>query len=192
MKGLLLPLLFFVFNSFVSIAQGITKPDIQYITLKDSILLFEMNGFINRESKVDSLFAKGLGYIELSFSFKRKDGSLNKGDRIDTVLTYFLRSSFNSLSKTKNTFADIYPNYYSFNANRLICINVDAGLTQQYFDFSEKSKRKLDKIVDKYLVKGDGGLEKFRVSSRELRIYFLRSIHSSKRFDSYVTEYIIN
>lgn len=184
MKKLHMTMVFIISINLIANAQRIKKPHIQYVTLSDSILISELKKYINYESKMDTLFAKNRGYIEMSFSFKRRNGESNNGDRIDTVFTYYIRSSFMSLAKNSNKLGDIYPNYYSFISDRLICVSVDSGLTQQYLGFSEKSKNRLNRIVEKSLDKS----RTFVNTDRVFKIHFLKSIHSDKVFDLYVSE----
>ncbi len=187
MVYLIATILFSLFKS--SHAQRIEKIDIQYVTLTDTILRREIKALIKREEELDSVFAAGYGYIQMYFSFERRDGRQIGQDRIDTVFSYYLQTSTISPDKRENKLDDLYPNYYSVLENRVIMITVDKGVSGRYFGFSERSKLKLLRKLRKYFLPdlsspGSG----FR---RETRVHFLRSISSNKPFDYYVTENVV-
>lgn len=186
---------FFVIISSLLFFQGFSqKPDIQYVSLPDTFLINEIRKLIKEEEKSDSLFSKGLGYLELSFSLTRKDGNSFKRkliakdgsgqftlDRIDTIMTYYLGVLYMSPDGDDNTLGDIYPNYYTFIDNRLVAINNgDKGLTSQYFGFSEDSKMIYDRLIEKYLEKPGSASRRSININRQTRIYYTKSILSDE------------
>lgn len=155
-------------------AQKVIKPDIQYVTLTDTFLISEIKKYITEEKRTDTLFAKGKGYINISFSYERSGSNSLTPNRIDTVLTYYLMTSFMSADGKENTLGDMYPSFYSIVDNRLVCINA-GGKESTYFGFSEKSKKKYGKILEKY-IEPEGSLSRtWLVLNRETRIYYLQN-----------------
>jgi len=174
----------------LAIAQKVIRPDIQYVTLTDTVLILEIKKYIKEEEKVDTLFARGKGYINVSFSYKRKNGHVfsNNPHRVDTVFTYCLMTSFMSTDGKENTLDDMYPSFYSMIDGRLICIDTDGyRVANKYFGFSEKSKKKYRKILAKYLDPVGSKSRTWLILNREMCIFFLRKIDSTKEYDSYVT-----
>jgi len=171
------------FSSIVLNAQKVAKPDIQYVTLTDTIVIGEIKKYIKDEEKIDALFAKGKGYINMWFSYniKKKGNEQPSHERVDTVFTYSLMTSFMSAQGKENTLDDMYPSFYAIIEGRLICINA-GGTENKYFGFSEKSKKKYEKILDRYIEPAGSKSRTWLVLNRETRIYYLQStISGSKR-----------
>ena len=164
-----------------TVAQKIVKPNIQYVTLTDTVLLKELDNLIVEEEKLDPLFGRGKGYINLSFSFKRRQGDqLDNANRIDTVFSYLLNTSFMSPDKNENTLGDMYPPFYSLYKQRLICIyGPDDGAIYEYFGFSKKSKERFRNKLSKYLEQPGSRSRKHVNVTRETKIYYLRDLLSN-------------
>jgi hypothetical protein len=168
-------------------AQKMAKPDIQYVTLTDTVLINELKKYIKEEKKTDTLFAKGKGYINVVFSYLKP--SLDEAvyidgvpDIIDTVSTYDFSHYFMAVDKKENNSEDFYPSFYSFVEERLICFgSVRKCSNYNYFGFSDKSKKKYRKIVEKYLEPVGSKSRKTIGTDHYTTVYFLESIISRKR-----------
>jgi hypothetical protein len=165
----------------VTVAQKIVKPNIQYVTLTDTVLLKELDNLIAEEKTLDPLFGRGKGYINLSFSFKRRQGDqLDNSNRTDTVFSYVLNTSFMSPDKNENTLGDMYPPFYSLYKQRLICIyGPDDGAIYEYFGFSKKSKERFRNKLSKYLEPPGSTSRKHVNLTRQAKIYYLRDLLSN-------------
>lgn len=183
--------IFFLSIPIILSAQKVIKPDIQYVTITDTVLINVVKNYIEEEEKIDTLFAKGKGYINVNFSYGKKNGKeyIKYGDkfpthdRIDTVFTYYLETSFMSAEGKENTLDDMYPSFYSFVNGRLICFS---DWSDRYFGFSEDSKKKYRKMLEKYIEPVGSKSRSWLIIDRETRIHFLRSITSKRKYDSYV------
>jgi hypothetical protein len=169
-------------------AQKIVKPTIQYVTLTDTALIDEIRKYIKEEGKTNALFAKGKGYINVDFTYLKPvrydvvyiDGPV---DIIDTVYTYGLSHYFHAVDKKENTLEDFYPTLYSFVDGRLICLaggRCGSGINN--FGFSEKSKKKYRRIVERYLEPVGSESRIITGFDHYTTIYFVESFISRKRY----------
>ncbi|MCC9135236.1 hypothetical protein ACFSKU_12115 [Pontibacter silvestris] len=147
---------FFIFSLLVFSAFGQKRElmEIQYITIKDTFLVKEMEKLIqdevNREpdttttDKVftENFFAKGLGYVRLYAG-----GNLEG----DTLTRYYIAPSLVSIKKEAADY--VYPPFYSYVGGRLVLVYVPVLENVTKFNFSKKSKKKLRKRVDAFLEK---------------------------------------
>jgi hypothetical protein len=171
-------------------AQKVVKPEIKYVTLTDTALISEIKKYIKVEEKIDTLFAKGKGYILLSFS-----GVLKRGKRVsetnyattDTVFTYYLQTSYMAPEKGENLFEEMYPMFYSIVGGRLV--NITDPYFSSYLGFAEKSKKRYRKIVEKYLEPVGAQSRRWLVITRQTRICFIKKPDSSDsgNYDYHVT-----
>lgn len=174
----------FLFSISYSIhAQKIIKPDIQYVSIEDGFLIKEIHKLIKEEENLDTLFAKGRGYINMTFSLTQSQGpEPSNANRIDTVFSCFLGTSHMSPKMNENTLGDMYPLFYSIIDDRVICIRTNGlGAIGEYLGLSEKSKKKFDKVIEKYLEPINSESRTWINLNRETRIYYLKNVISAER-----------
>ncbi|AZQ64829.1 hypothetical protein EI427_21630 [Flammeovirga pectinis] len=172
LKYIILVLLFS--NIGISRAQ-IFETDIQFVSLKDSILINSIDSLIDYEVKTDTLFSNSKGYFLLNIDYEVRNGVGPPSSRIDTVLQYNLMKSYGHPDKSVNQIESFYPPYFTIINRRLICIQID-GLTESKISFTEKSKKMYLDYLSNFL--GDTG-DKSRMILWDLNysynIYILRN-----------------
>ena len=120
--------------------QKAAKRDIQYLSIKDSVLLRNISLLADRmdTTNVNNNLKKEYGYIELFID------EFSKGD---TIVGYYFTPQYTAIDKKKKD--KVFPDFYSFVNNRLVIIDVDALNVISDKMFSNKSKRKLLALMDK-------------------------------------------
>ncbi|WP_162055292.1 hypothetical protein [Pontibacter pamirensis] len=153
MKQLLsfLILYLLVFSAFSQKKEAVA---IQYITIKDTFLVKEVEKLIQEEVNrevdttstdkvfIENFFKKGLGYIKIFV-----EGNL-KGD---TTARYYIDTSLMSIRE--DAADNVYPSFYTYIGSRLVLVYLPVLESVAELNFSEKSKKKLRKKVDVFLEK---------------------------------------
>ena len=129
------------------------KVEICEVTLRDTILIKEINVLIKEETIGSEMFAKGQGYIQVfpTTDFLHHDGIPVK----NVIRCYYINVNYTglkSLKRDKNAYA-FYPDFYSFVGGRLIFIKAFILNDMTWQAFTEKSMRRLRKIQNKFLEK---------------------------------------
>lgn len=138
--------LFFIISCSNASCQSSKGLSIQYVQIKDSILIKEIVSTIAIEvngSDPEHLFRKGLGYIYVNiYSFLKSD----------TIGSYYISTSFHILRPTSTD--DEYPAFYTYVNDRLVLLD-NNYLTENVLrpNYSAKSKRKLRKKIEPFLEK---------------------------------------
>ena len=117
--------------------------DIQKITLKDSVIISNVISMIEELNHSDSLFRIGLGY----FILRPYRPYMNK----DIIQQYYLTYNFYSLKEDDTEYA--YPPFYTVIQNKLVFVDPYALKKMTCYRFSEKSKKKLRKVQERFLPK---------------------------------------
>lgn len=140
--------------AFSAVSQSSYPISIQSITIKDTILIKEVEKLIqeevNREmdttttNKVfaDNFFKKGLGYVRLYI-----EGNLAG----DTLFRYYIAASLISLKEGAEDAT--YPPFYTYIGGRLVLVYMPILENVAALNYSSKSKRELRKRVDAFLEK---------------------------------------
>ncbi|MFY0593438.1 hypothetical protein [Roseivirga sp.] len=123
------------------------KADIQYVTIEDTLLIQSIKSILTLESKNDTLFAKGFGYLNVGIDWMVSEGSGIGSARIDTVRTYNISVSFAHPNKTHNNLMPFYPKYYSIIDERVVAFE----LPERHIKFSANSVKVYEQIIEKYL-----------------------------------------
>jgi hypothetical protein len=112
--------------------------------ITDTILIDNINKVIGLEKSnvSDTLFKKGLGYIDLT---------LIKYPGNDTTAVYYISPQLYGYNKESIDWS--YPDFYGFLGERLILINISPIHSFTERKYSEKSKKFLRGLVDKCLEK---------------------------------------
>lgn len=163
-------------------SQEIVTADIQYVQLNDTIAENIISDIIKERNTTDTLFAKGIGYLDLWTDTRTRHGKeLKDHTRIDTVYQISISINFMHPEKEQNTLADLYPSYYTFVDNRLVTIG-----NGEEPKFTEKSKQLYRNMINNYL-------EPFGSPSRRLmdlgsitRIYYLKNRFTGEKYVSVV------
>ncbi len=156
------------------------EADIQYVSLKDSLLIHTIDSLIQYENKTDSLFSKGIGYFLLSIDQSVKKGIGSLPDRIDTVFQYTLMKSYGHPDSEVNGVLSFYPPYFSIIRNRLISIQF-SELTGDNYSFSEKSKEMYLKYVKNNVgTRGDESRRFLWNLDYSYDIFYLKNTSSGK------------
>ncbi len=127
------------------------KIHIQEVGIKDTLLIGQINQFIQEETQKDSMFRKGLWYLYVIISSDKQE---------DVAQSYYINVSMISLKKDsfypkeKNINVDLsYPPFYAYVGGRLVFIRNYALQDAVCYRYSEKSKRKLRKLQEPFLEK---------------------------------------
>jgi hypothetical protein len=126
------------------------KLTIEQVTLLDTFLLNQVNLLIEEESEQDSLFKKGLGYVELHYVNNFSEVFMEDAEKEHVIRSYYISPSLYSLKKDNEL---SYPPFYSYVGERLVFIypfRLDNLLCYRY---SKRSKRQLRRKLEPFLEK---------------------------------------
>jgi hypothetical protein len=175
-KILIISLLIFIV--FVNKTKGqVVKPAIQYVTIQDTFLIHVVDSLINVYKNNNNDFKDGYGYFMVSLSDQIRNGlEPEKGNRIDTVFEYNIHLSFMDPNIKVNKLFDLYPSYYSFVSDRIICFWQSEN--ENILGLSSHSKMIFDKVINKYIIKRESQNNVFDLNS--VRIFYLKDRFSDK------------
>ncbi len=130
------------------------KINIQEVSLKDTLLIYEIKKLIKEESEQTDMFKKGLGYIEV-FPDANEYLPHQITDYKNIRQCYYINVNYTALKSMKresNSYS-VYPDFYTFIDQRLVFIKCYTLNNMVSRAFTEKSMRKLRKIQNNYLEK---------------------------------------
>lgn len=143
--------------------QKSTGIDIQYITLKDSVLIREVENLIMYEENrtiekghaddkvyTENLFKKGIGYIEVRME-KYHSGSPNFLADGDTLYKYYIDPSWYSLKE--NDSDALYPPFYTYIGGKIVMLHFPIIEKVGHLQYTSRSKKELRRRLEKYLEK---------------------------------------
>lgn len=138
-----------------------TKLVIKPVTILDTFLIQQLELFIQEESRKDSLFRSGLGYMQV---FASQDVEAGIDQR------YYINNEFHSLKETDNDPA--FPPFYSYVAGRLVLIYMQVWDGFICYRYSNNSKKALQRKLESFLPKS----KKLVARDKEGKI-FIRDKH---------------
>jgi hypothetical protein len=108
------------------------KLHIQQVTLQDTFLVQQLERLIRDESKKDSVFRSGMGYLQV---FPLQDLEHGIEHR------YYINNEFVSIREDKNDLA--FPSFYSWVGGRLVFIHMQVLGGIFCYRYSRRSKKEL-------------------------------------------------
>ncbi|MCJ8209307.1 hypothetical protein MUY27_06275 [Mucilaginibacter sp. RS28] len=119
--------------------------DIQELNIKDSTFTKNITNFIEEQKKGGDefhFFKKGLGYVTVQIADYHKN---------DTLLRYAVLSQASSFNH--DTDDGVYPQYYTFIDGHPVLLYFRSVSMLGNLKYSEKSKKKLQKVIEPFLEK---------------------------------------
>gem|GEM_PF-3114014 len=120
------------------------KLHIEEVSIKDTFLIQQLERLIIDESKKDSVFRSGMGYLEVY-------PTQNLEQRIEH--RYYINNDFLAFRKDMDDM--VYPSFYSWVGGRLVFIHMSVLDGVFCYRYSKRSKKELKKKLEPFLPKAE-------------------------------------